>query len=186
MVQKYAIIFCPKWTLSDDLLQLAIQSTDLELARYALGFITELIHQDEACAEPLHLCVSEEHIKDLFVILKKSRNNVLSNEVLLACSQVCDLSLRKHVPKAVTFLSEIHAWARFKKFNMAFELLVKYETSHGESVDTTLFCPFSQLKPLVLECRSCSEGKISEILNYVCLLTHLHYFQLHALQETGP
>ncbi|KAK1373436.1 hypothetical protein POM88_029629 [Heracleum sosnowskyi] len=167
--KENAIIFCPKWTLSNDLLQLAIQSTNIELARYALEFITELIHEDEACTEPLHLCVSEEHIKDLFVILKKSRNNVLSNEVLLACSQVRDLSLRKHVPKAVTFLSEIHAWARFKKFNMAFEVLVKYETSHGESVDTALFCPFSSslLKPLVLDCRSCSKGKISEILKFL-------------------
>ncbi|XP_074346975.1 pentatricopeptide repeat-containing protein At1g26460, mitochondrial-like [Apium graveolens] len=164
---EYGIIFCPKWTLSDDLLQLAIESSNLKLARYALEFIIELKCQDEACSEPLHLCVSEDHINNLFVILKGSPNDVLSNEVLLACSQLRDLSLGKHVPKAITFLSEIHAWAHFKKLDMAFEALVKYETSHGESVDKTLFCPFSQLKPLVLACRSCSTGKISEILNHL-------------------
>lgn len=172
MIQEYAIIFCPKWTLADDLLQLAIESSNLKLAQYALEFIIELISQDEACPEPLHLCVSEDHIKDLFFILKGSPNNMLSNEVLLACSQLRDLSLSKHVPKAITFLSEIHALAHFKKFDKAFEQLVKYETSHGESVDKTLFCPFSsQLKPLVLACRSCSKGEISEIINHVCLLT---------------
>ncbi|KAK1354402.1 hypothetical protein POM88_047658 [Heracleum sosnowskyi] len=133
-----------KWTKSVNVINSAIKASDLKLASSAIETVSKLIKEDE------ELFLSEDVLKKLFLVLRKTRTRTSSiqvaKELFNSCCKLLDHSLHKEVAEVPTILAKSFAASHLGELPLAFEEVVKLETHYTKEP----FSPFTNLNYLVL------------------------------------
>nr|XP_043613323.1 pentatricopeptide repeat-containing protein At1g26460, mitochondrial [Erigeron canadensis]XP_043613324.1 pentatricopeptide repeat-containing protein At1g26460, mitochondrial [Erigeron canadensis] len=166
---------CPPWNLCNDIVDVAIQSDNSELAFYGLEFIAKWIARGEIARPPVLLSVDEGLVVNALTTAGRNYNSKL----LDGAWAVLKRSLRqKKVPSPESYIAKIFAYSSFGNLQKAFSTLHEFETAYkgsAKEVEEDMFSPFTTLYPLVMACSKNGFTTLDSV-----------YYQLENLSRADP
>lgn len=166
---------CPPWNVCNNIIDVATQSDNSELAFYGFEFMARWIARGENARPPVLLSVDEGLIVNALTTAGRNHNSKL----LDGTWAILKRSLRqKKVPSPEAYLAKIFAYSSFGNLQKAFSTLHEFEIAYKDSPKETeedLFSPFTTLYPLVVACSKNGFATLDTV-----------YYQLENLSRADP